>query len=165
MAPNVATVAQPWREIELALQAAQAYANGYTDVEVWADFTHDSGLVLRRPAFWDGGSTWKVRFASPDAKGQWTWRVLSSVDDAGLTGQTGVVACESGPVTQHRFCKHGFWRMTPGKRNLVHADGRAAVLVGDTAWGLPWRASHEQCVSSAECMLVTGRPRALTPRC
>src|SRR5688572_4402297 len=103
MALNAATVAQPWREIELTLHAAQAYANGYTDVEVWADFTHDSGLVLRRPAFWDGGSTWKVRFASPVAKGQWTWRVSSSVDDVGLRGQTGVVACESGPAEQHRF--------------------------------------------------------------
>ncbi len=35
--------------------------------------------------------------------------------------------------------------MSPGKRNLLHADGRAAVLAGDTAWGLPWRATHEQC--------------------
>ncbi len=49
------------------------------------------------------------------------------------------------PPTDHRFYNHGFWRMSPGRRNLVHADGRAAVLVGDTAWGLPWRATHEQC--------------------
>jgi hypothetical protein len=53
--------------------------------------------------------------------------------------------CEPGPATNHRFYDHGFWRMSPGGRNLVHADGRAAVLVGDTAWGLPWRATHEQC--------------------
>ena len=41
--------AHPWREIELTLTAAQAYANGYTDVEVWADFTHESGLVTAAP--------------------------------------------------------------------------------------------------------------------
>ena len=35
--------------------------------------------------------------------------------------------------------------MSPGGRNLVHADGRPAVLAGDTAWGLPWRATHAQC--------------------
>ena len=35
--------------------------------------------------------------------------------------------------------------MSPGKRSLVHADGRAAILAGDTAWGLPWRATHAEC--------------------
>jgi len=35
--------------------------------------------------------------------------------------------------------------MSPGKRSLVHADGRTAVLAGDTAWALPWRATQEQC--------------------
>jgi len=59
MASTTPISAQPWREVELTLTAAQHYANGYTDVDVWADFTHESGLVLRRPAFWDGGSTWK----------------------------------------------------------------------------------------------------------
>ena len=39
--------AQPWREIELTLTAAQEYANAYTDVEVWADFTHDDGALLQ----------------------------------------------------------------------------------------------------------------------
>jgi len=53
--------ALPWREIELTLTATQAYANGYTDVDVWVDFTHSTGQALRRPAFWDGGQTWKVR--------------------------------------------------------------------------------------------------------
>ena len=138
-------VAQPWREVEIALQAAQPYVNAYTAVEVWADFTHASGPTLRRPAFWDGGSTWKVRFASPLAEGRWTWRSFCSAADSGLAGQSGVIECEPGPAADHRFYRHGFWRMSPGGRNLVHADGRGAVLVGDTAWGLPWRATHAQC--------------------
>jgi hypothetical protein len=145
MASTVPLLAHPWSEVELTLTAVQQYANGYTDVDVWADFTHDSGMTLRRPAFWDGGSTWKVRFASPLAEGRWTWHTFSSVDDVGLAGKTGTVTCEPGPGVAHRFYRHGFWRMSPGRRNLVHSNGRAAVLVGDTAWGLPWRATHEQC--------------------
>ncbi len=137
--------AQPWHEIEITLTAANEYANGYTDVEVWADFVHDNRLTLRRPAFWDGGSTWKIRFASPLADGRWTWLSFSSTVDTGLAGQTGIVACEAGPAAANRFHRHGFWRMSPGGRSLVHADGRAAVLAGDTAWALPWRATHEQC--------------------
>ena len=59
--------AHPWRECEITLTAERDYPNPYTDVEVWAEFTHDAGLVLRRPAFWDGGRTWRIRFASPVA--------------------------------------------------------------------------------------------------
>ena len=74
MTDSTTITAQPWREVELTLTAAQDSPNGYTDVDVWADFTHDDGAVLRRPAFWDGGRTWKIRFASPLADGRWTWR-------------------------------------------------------------------------------------------
>src|SRR5207237_9353015 len=85
-------VAYPWREIEITLTAERDYPDPYTDVEVWADFTHEREITLRRPAFWDGGRTWKIRFASPVAAGRWTWRSFSSVEDGGLAGQSGELA-------------------------------------------------------------------------
>lgn len=145
MTDSTVITAQPWREVEITLAAAQEYGNGYTDVDVWADFTHDDGTIVRRPAFWDGGRTWRIRFASPRGDGRWTWRAFSSVVDAGLSGPTGVVVCAAGETPANRFHRHGFWRMSPGKRSLIHADGRAAILAGDTAWGLPWRATHAEC--------------------
>src|SRR5262249_49662997 len=120
------------------------YANPYTDVDVWADFTHEGGLTMRRPAFWDGEKCWKIRFAAPQ-EGRWTWRSSASVDDGGLDEQVGEIVCEAAPDEQHRFYRHGFWRMSPGGRSLVHADGTPALLVADTAWALPWRATTEQC--------------------
>ena len=78
---NEIVSAQAWREVEITLTAAQEYANGYTDVEVWAEFSHESGATLRRPAFWDGGHTWKIRFASPLQEGRWTWRTVSTPQD------------------------------------------------------------------------------------
>ena len=138
-------LAHPWREAELMLTSGRDYPNGYTDVDVWAEFTHDSGATLRRPAFWDGGHVWKIRFASPLSEGRWAWRSFCSIADSGLAGQSGEIVCESGPPTHHRFYQHGFWRMSPGGRSLVHADGTPALLVGDTAWALPWRATEEQC--------------------
>jgi hypothetical protein len=137
--------AQPWREREITLTAQRDYPNPYTDVEVWAEFTHDTGITLRRPAFWDGERTWKIRFASPVAAEQWTWRSFSSLEDPGLGGQSGEFVCGAAVAPAHRFYKHGFWHMSPGRRSLVHADGTPAVLVGDTAWALPWRATEEQC--------------------
>ncbi len=135
----------PWQEHEIVLSSSHDYANPYTDVDVYAEFSHESGLTLRRPAFWDGGRTWRVRFASPNVLGGWSWRSASSEKENGLDGQAGKFACTAGPETAHRFYRHGFWRMSPRHRSLVHADGTAAILAADTAWGLPWRATIEQC--------------------
>lgn len=135
----------PWRECEIALTAANDYASPYTDVDVWAEFRHESGLTLRRPAFWDGGQRWKVRFASPLSEGRWQWRCFSSVADAGLAKLSGELVCADEQPSGGLFNRHGFWRMSPGGRNLMHADGTPAVLVADTAWALPWRATREQC--------------------
>lgn len=126
------------------MTATDEYPNPYTNVDVWAEFRHETGLTIRRPAFWDGGREWRVRFASPLAEGIGRWRSFASVDDAGLAGQSGQLVCAPAATT-HRFYKHGFWRMSPGGRNLVHADDTPALLAGDTAWALPWRATVEQC--------------------
>jgi hypothetical protein len=133
----------PWRQVESVLTAAGTYGNPYTDVEVWAEYTHESGAELRRPAFYDGDGTWRVRFASPLPDGRWTWRTTSTPADAGLDGQTGEILVKES-VPQGVFERHGFWRMSPDGRHLVHADGRPAFLVADTAWALPWRATVEQ---------------------
>ncbi|SEG92199.1 protein of unknown function [Nonomuraea solani] len=132
-----------WRETEITLTAAADLPDPYTGVDVWADFTHDGGLSLRRPAFWDGGRTWRVRFSSPLPDGRWRWTTGASVDDPGLRGVSGVVEVEPGEPA-NRFQRHGFWTMAPGGRGLVHADGTPAILVADTAWALPWRATEEQ---------------------
>jgi hypothetical protein len=139
----VTDTAGPWREVELELTATQDHADPYTAVEVWVDFAHQSAGVLRRPAFWDGDRTWLVRFAAPVA-GPWTWRSHSSTDDPGLQDVTGELSVAPGSPSGHAFYDHGFWRMSPGGRNLVHADGTPAILVGDTAWALPFRATEEQ---------------------
>lgn len=138
----------PWQEVELNLTSSRTYPNPYTSLEVWAEFTHTGGEVLLRPAFWDGGSMWKLRFAPP-YEGTWSWRSFANVDDRGLQGQQGALEC-CAAETIHTFYRHGFWRMSPGGRNLVHADGTPALLVGDTAWALPWRATLEGCRVYAE---------------
>jgi hypothetical protein len=135
----------PWREYEITLTAEREYPHPYSDLDVWAEFVHDSGIALRRPAFWDGGHTWKLRFAAPALVGRWAWRSFSSVADTGLAERSGELAIAASLPSSHRFYQHGFWRMSPGRRSLVHADGTPALLVADTAWALPWRATEEQC--------------------
>jgi len=139
---------RPWTEVELTLVAGHDLDQPYRDVEVWADFTHESGIVLRRPGFWDGGRTWRLRFAAT-LPGRWTWASQTAPAVAGLCA-TGELHCLDAdlpadhPGEPNPFSRHGFWRMSAGGRSLVHADGTPAVLVGDTAWGLPWRATVDQ---------------------
>ena len=90
-----------WQELELTLSAAQAYSQPYTEVEVWADFKHEDGQVLRRPAFWDGGVNWKLRFA-PTLAGEWTWESAASVEDIGFK-QTASIEAQSDANTEHPF--------------------------------------------------------------
>lgn len=138
------TTAPQWGEIEITLTGEKAYERPYVEVEVWVDFTHETNRWIRRPAFWDGGSTWKVRFASPLGSGTWRWRSEANVADPGLVGRTGTLEA-AGPRNQEdRFQARGFWRMGPSGRNLMHADGTADLLVADTVWALPWRARPEE---------------------
>jgi hypothetical protein len=126
------SISVTWREVELTL--SRNHPEPYA-AEVWAEFEHESGTTLRRPAFWDGGDTWRVRFAAPEP-GRWRW--TSGPDDGVLDVRPAT------PDEPNPFYAHGFWRMSPGGRSLVHADGTPAILAADTAWALPWRATPDQ---------------------
>ena len=60
-------------EVELTFTATRETANPYTEAEAWVDFIHDDGAKIRRPIFWDGDRTFRVRFASTKAAGIWHW--------------------------------------------------------------------------------------------
>ena len=66
-----------WKQAEVTLTAAAGYSNPYTDVEVTVRFRHPDGMEILRPAFWDGGTTWRVRFA-PTQVGRWTLSTTAS---------------------------------------------------------------------------------------
>jgi hypothetical protein len=128
--------APQWKEVELVFKSEQDYANPYTDVEMVVDFSGPDGRAIRRPAFWDGGATWRVRFASPTARGVWTWRSVSSVTaDSGLHGRSGSLRSTAYSGENH-LVQHGLLRMSPRGRNVVHADGTPFLMVGDTPWVL-----------------------------
>lgn len=163
-----------WQQVEILLAANRSHAAPYMSVEVWADFVHDSGLSLRRPAFWDGGDQWRLRFAAP-LPGRWVWSSASTVDDPGLDGSGELTVAAATPGPGSAFDEHGFWRMSPGGRSLVHADGTPALMIADTAWALPWRATLEQAAVYADdrhakgfnaVLLMTVQPdmRATGPR-
>jgi hypothetical protein len=84
----------PWHEHEIRLTATQDFVNPYTDVYMEVEFSHESGLTIHRPAFWDGERTWKIRFASPGVPGDWRWNSVSNPKDKGLDRQSVVFTCQ-----------------------------------------------------------------------
>jgi hypothetical protein len=81
---SAAADAAPWQVAQINLTATGRYANPYAEVDVWAEFVHDDGTVLRRPAFHDGAGTWRIRFASPLTSGTGRWRTDASTKYPGL---------------------------------------------------------------------------------
>lgn len=131
-----------WTSHEITIQSQNNYTNPYTDVELWAWFVNDKGDSLVRPGFWDGNNNWKIRFAPPDADHKWKWKTYSSVKDAGFDRSGEIVSTEY--RGDNELIRHGLLRMSAGKRNIIHADSTSFLLVGDTPWSIPYRATTEQ---------------------
>lgn len=126
---------EQWRSTEIELTSTGTYPSPL-EVEVDAVFTSDSGTKITRPAFWDGASTWRVRFA-PTEVGDWTMTTVSSEPgDTGLHGVTASVAATPYEGDLEIY-QRGFLRATEGERHLEYADGTPFFYLGDTHWILP----------------------------
>ena len=139
-------IAPQWTVAEITLTAQNVYANPFLDVAVNATFTLQGGGAppIVRAAFWDGGSTWRVRFAGV-ALGNWSWATAASAPaDAGLSGASGVVTVvpyEGGNALYQR----GFLRVARSGRFLEHADGTPFRWLGDTSWYGPDLVRQDAC--------------------
>ncbi len=134
-----------WEMQEIVLRAEKQYANYYTEVTCWVDLK-GPGFSKRIYAFWDGGSTYKVRIVATDA-GSWEWTSGSNQpDDKGLNNQQGMFVAVN--WTDQELTanpnRRGFIRPTPNGHALQYADGTPFFMVGDTwlagtTWRLPFR--------------------------
>ncbi|MEM9142710.1 MAG: DUF4038 domain-containing protein [Bacteroidota bacterium] len=133
-----------WSTYEIPLSGIGSYVNPYTDVAVWAVFSSEGNEVIKRPAFWDGGSSWKVRFCPPDSSSTWKWETFATNPlDKGLHGRKGSLRSIPRSKTGH-LLDHGLLKMSPGYRNAMHHSGQSFLVVGDTPWAMPFRATREQ---------------------
>jgi hypothetical protein len=124
------TTVQNWTVTEIALTSTRSYANPFLDVEVTATFIGPSGQVITRPGYWDGGSTWRVRFA-PTALGTWKYFIESSDSrNLGLL-KTGVLKSVA-YTGDDEIYQRGF--LTTGATSLDYADGSPFFWLGDTHW-------------------------------
>ena len=111
-------------------------------VEFSVTFTAPSGQMQTVDGFWDGGTTWRVRFM-PNEPGKWTYRTSSKPAVAGLDAQAGEFPCVSATKSATRFGQHGAVRVADSKTYLAHADGTPFFWLGDTVWSGPSMATRE----------------------
>ncbi|MBO7688723.1 MAG: DUF5060 domain-containing protein [Kiritimatiellae bacterium] len=125
---------ETWRATELAFEAGADYDKTGADAVTFdAVFTHASGEKVTRPGFWDGGKTFRVRFA-PTKPGRWSWSTACR-GDAALDGKPG--ALEAKPYAGGlEIYKRGFVKAAKGAKHFTYADGTPFFYLGDTHWGL-----------------------------
>ncbi len=148
--------AHQYETVELSFESNLTYANPYTDADVQVRFINDSKDTLWRPAFWDGMKTWKVRFASPETNGKWTWTTFcSDSTNKGLHMRPGRIAV-TGATSANLPAANGTLKMSPGKRNLVFASGKPFLMVANTLWASPFRATTAQIEMAASHLQAEG---------
>lgn len=134
---------------EIALTAQGQSANPYTDLTADAVLTEPAGGKTRTvPLFWDGGPSWKFRFA-PDQLGTWNWTVNSS--DPGLNGKSGsfeVIASKRRGSIRPR---QGF------PQHFERQDGSPFWFLGDTAWALYTDSAEEKHDRAAALKYIDAR--------
>ena len=130
--PAASTIPK-WDRFEKAFESKISYANPAQEANLQAVFVAPSGETKRIYGFWDGASTWRIRFA-PDQEGRWTYKTICSDEKNGaLNGQTGEFTCVA-PTGKTRFRKHGPVQLSSNQRYLMHQDTTPFFWLGDTAW-------------------------------
>ena len=125
-----------YEPVEYELTAAIARDNPYVEITVTAEITPPAGSgedPYTIPGFWDGGDTWRVRWA-PRRPGTYRIRVTcSDTSDTGLHGR--VFTYTANDVFSAEWAPSGFVGIDPETTYyFVHDDGTKFLWVGDTNW-------------------------------
>ena len=116
--------APQWSVYEIPLTASGNYRNPYTQASVSATFV-GPGTTLMVKGFWDGGQTWRLRFA---CTAQGTWGYTTDSADSGLNGKSGTFKCVSPRTGNHGFLR----RDVANPSTFIWDDGRHYFMWGQT---------------------------------
>lgn len=125
---------ETWIAVDLPFTSNKSYREGeqlYARFDaVFTNPATETSLTI--PGFWDGGSTFVVRFAPTEA-GEWDF-ATAAPDDPDLDGKTGKVIAKpySGDLEIYR---RGFVTAN-GSKHFVYADGTPFFYLGDTHWSI-----------------------------
>jgi hypothetical protein len=115
-----------WGMHEFSANAVAHVANPFREASLVGEFTSPSSKTRVVDGFYDGGDTWRLRFA-PDEEGEWTYL---------LRGE-GVEILRRGKLICTAPRGHGFIRIHPeNPYAFAYSDGTPFFPMGDTCYGL-----------------------------
>ncbi len=137
-----------WEVFEISLKVSHQYKNPYVECLnkgqkplVSARFEGVSGDAAHKtivvPGFWDGGSTWKIRFTPPYSG---TWRYETFSGDKGENQKKGeiIVTGWSEEEKNANPTRRGFIRVNNAEprygRYFTYNDGKPFFWIADTWW-------------------------------
>lgn len=129
--------------IELTLTSSLDYRNPQKSIFIWSYFQHESGYTEKIRAFWDGDSSWKIRF-KPHLTGKWSWNtVCSDVLNVGLHQQSGTFQVKESIIDSTPLKR---LKVASNKRTLAFVDETPFFWLGDTAWEITWKSTAKQVI-------------------
>lgn len=118
---------------EIVFTSSRGYPDAFNEVELDVLITAPDGQRRRVPAFWAGGHTWKVRYAS-GLVGMHTYRtVCSDTSNPALHDVTGALTVRR-YTGKNLLYRHGPPGVAPDGRHFAHADGTPFFWLADTWW-------------------------------
>jgi hypothetical protein len=118
---------------EWSYTSTRQYADPFNQVDVDAVITLPSGQQERVPAFWGGGSTWRVRYAPPVPGAYRIRSVCSDTTNSDLHDRPSSLNVEP-YIGKNPLYKHGVLKVAADGRHFQHADGTPFFWLGDTWW-------------------------------
>ncbi|MES1159876.1 MAG: DUF5060 domain-containing protein, partial [Bacteroidota bacterium] len=121
------------RMVELTFTSTRNYSDPFNQVTLDVLFTDPKGHEFLVPAFWNGGTTWKVRYSSPITGVHHYHTICSESRDKGLHGISGYLTVQ--PYTgKNLLFQHGALRIADDRRHFAYGDGTPFFWLGDTWW-------------------------------
>lgn len=130
-----------WRQTVLDFESNYTYQNPFQDTCILAIFTGPSGSKIKREAYWDGDNHYKIAFA-PTELGIWNWVIKADIK-TGLNGIAGEIECVTYTGDLPIYC-HGFLRVHPSGRYLMHHDETPFFWLGDTHWEFAYKERFDE---------------------
>lgn len=101
-----------WVASEMTFTSDRDYDNPFYDVDFDVIFTHENRLCAESSRFWDGGRTFKVRYALTKT-GEWSYvTICSDKSNTGLHDKTGEIKCVE-YEGELEIYKEGLLKQTP----------------------------------------------------
>jgi hypothetical protein len=118
---------------EWSYSSGKQYSDPFNQVEVDVMVATPLGHEERVPAFWAGGSTWRVRYAPP-VPGTYRLRsVCSDTANKDLHNVTSVLKAEAYSGENPHY-KNGVLAIAQDRRHFEYANGTPFFWLGDTWW-------------------------------